>query len=733
MIKRLYRLLALVVVLALVAGLAGQAMAQPPDNGKVKVLITFRERPNLAKKRLVENHGGEVRHNFSIAPIMAASVPRRAMDRIRMSDDVVSIEEDVTVRIAAETLTWGVDRIDAEIVHGGNKGAGVKVAILDTGIDLGHPDLTVAGGRHFWGEGAQEDDNYDDDDDDGHGTHVAGTVAARDNEGGVIGVAPEADLYSVKFLDSTGHGSAIDLIRGIEWSVANGMDVINMSVETDVHVPALEAACDAAYASGVLLVSATGNSGNPSGTGDNVAYPGKYSSVIAVAATTNTIDDQRWSYSPTVGSSTGPDAELAAPGHDIYSTVPGGYGFKNGTSMAAAHVSGVAALVIATGVTEPELVRLSLQQTAEDLGAPGRDWLYGYGLVDAQAAVVPPNNWPPLAVAGPNQWIPDRDGNGTEQVTLDGSASHDTDGSIVTWEWTQGATSLGSGATLGSSFAAGSHNVVLTVTDDGNATDTDNVVITVYSIPTTTGQVPAAPAWAGNITGVDVAVGQTLYITPSGVWTSGSWTGDANGDTTVPLPGGGYIVPDANAFSLIGKIGAAGTPFFVGANYSAPVSVSGRLYLGMNDEFPDGFGDNSGALTVIVGLEGSAPEPSPGGGTGCFIATAAFNSYLDGRVETLRDFRDTYLVADGAGAGFVSLYYRLSPPVAEFIDAHPAMKPAVRVGLLPAVAVSTMAVGTTLAAKTAIAASLALASASLALAAWLRGRRRKTASGLSQD
>jgi len=109
--------------------------------------------------------------------------------------------------------------------------------------------------------------------------------------------------------------------------------------------------------------------------------------------------------------------------------------------------------------------------------------------------------------------------------------------------------------------------------------------------------------------------------------------------------------------------------------------------------------------------------------SGCFIATAAYGSYLDGHVETLRDFRDQYLVTNPVGSALVSTYYKLSPPVAEFIDDHPALKPVVRVGLLPAVAMSTVAVSTTLAEKLAIVGSLALVY--VALAVWLSRRRGK--------
>ncbi|MBU4483368.1 MAG: S8 family serine peptidase, partial [Actinobacteria bacterium] len=167
------------------------------------------------------------------------------------------------------------------------------------------------------------------------------------------------------------------------------MDIINMSLGGGAS-STLEAACLSANQNGLLLVAAAGNSGNPPGKGDNIIYPAAYESVIAVAATDQ--NDKRASWS-----STGPDLELSAPGVAINSTLlGGGYGEKSGTSMASPHVAGTAALVITAGISD---VRGQLQSTAKDLGATGWDSKYGWGLVDAFAALnwtAVPNN-PPVA------------------------------------------------------------------------------------------------------------------------------------------------------------------------------------------------------------------------------------------------------------------------------------------------------------------------------------------------
>ena len=358
----------------------------PPD-GLVKVLIGFKEKPGPAQQAIVKGVGGKIKYTYNIIPAIAASVPEVAIEALKKNPNITNVEFDNQVFALEQTLPWGIDRIDAEVVHDfGNKGAGVKVAIIDTGIDKNHEDLTVAGGKSFV--------DYTDDfsDDDGHGTHVAGIVAALDNEVGVVGVAPEAELYALKVLDATGIGYVSDVILAIQWasdpdgngSADDRLDIINMSFGGGANYW-LEGACLLAHRDGILLVAAAGNSGNPPGRGDNVDYPAAYDSVIAVAATNQSDKRARWS-------STGSAVELAAPGVSIYSTYIGGYATLSGTSMASPHVAGTAALVWAKNPTwSNDAVRTQLQNTADDLGATGWDSKYGYGLVDAvEAAGVEP-------------------------------------------------------------------------------------------------------------------------------------------------------------------------------------------------------------------------------------------------------------------------------------------------------------------------------------------------------
>jgi subtilisin len=353
-------------------------------NGEAKVLIKFRSLPGPAEEALVRALGGKVRFTYRIVPAIAATVPEPAINALRSNPRITVVEPDVKIHILdyASELdnTWGVKRIGAGDVHSaGNEGDGIKVAVLDTGIDYNHPELSgvYAGGYDFV--------NKDEDpmDDEGHGTHVAGTIAAARNGYGVVGVAPKVKLYALKVLDANGSGSFSNVIAALQWCVENGVQITNNSYGSSKDPGTIvKEAFDAAYNAGILHVASAGNSGNPTGRGDNVGYPARYTSVIAVAATTKT--DSRASYS-----STGPDVELAAPGSAINSTLlGGGYGEMSGTSMASPHVAGAAALVwYANPTWSNEQVRQRLIETAEDLGPSGRDPYYGYGLVRADLAV----------------------------------------------------------------------------------------------------------------------------------------------------------------------------------------------------------------------------------------------------------------------------------------------------------------------------------------------------------
>ena len=358
--------------------LGGTAYSEEPRRD---VIIGFHQMPIPSEKALIQSGSGVVvKHEYRLIPAVSASLSEQAIDIMRKNPRVAYIEDDVILTIATGEYenSWGVSHIGCEMAHNnGIDGTGVKVAVIDTGIDYTHEDLDAnyKGGYDFVFNDPDPFDNYN-----SHGTHVAGIIAAERNGIGVVGVAPNASLYAVRVLDSAGFGNAGWVIAGIEWAVENDMDVVVMSFSTREDSQSLRDACRSASDAGVLLVAAAGN------TPGNVTYPARYDSVIAVTATD--LNDSQASFSPI-----GPEVELAAPGVNIMSTTRGdGYGDLSGTSQAAPHVAGTAALIISSnlpdvnddGVVNNEDVRLQLQSTAQELGDPGKDDTYGYGLVEAR-------------------------------------------------------------------------------------------------------------------------------------------------------------------------------------------------------------------------------------------------------------------------------------------------------------------------------------------------------------
>lgn len=381
--------------------LVGGAVAANGEGkgGLGRYIVVFDAVNDAAKETLVGQFGGVVEKEIALlGNANVVLLPPRSVEGMAECAEVLRVEEDAIVYALpkpenpgkppkeeepqpAEVLPWGVDRVDADLAWAVSTGLEIKVAIIDTGIDKDHPDLVdnIMDGVNFVKiRGKIIADLWDDDN--GHGTHCAGIVAAVDNDIGVIGVAPQAYLYGVKVLDRRGSGYVSDVILGIQWSIDNGMQVINMSLGTSSDVQSLHDACNAAEAAGIVVIAAAGNSGDTDPDSD-VIYPAKYDSVIAVAATDDTDTRASWS-------SDGPEVELAAPGVDIYSTWKGGdYETKSGTSMAAPHVTGTVALMLgANSALTPDDIRATLHITADDLGVAGFDNYYGHGLVDAEEA-----------------------------------------------------------------------------------------------------------------------------------------------------------------------------------------------------------------------------------------------------------------------------------------------------------------------------------------------------------
>ena len=350
---------------------------------KIPVFIGF---IGESKPELIKRFDGEIRVVFHIVNVISTNLPRSNMEAISRHPLVAYVEEIAMVRALQQEIPWGVEKIQAPEAWDITKGAGVKVAILDTGIDVdwNGTELDIKGGVNF--EGTAKDgstDPKDWTDKNGHGSHVAGIVAALDDGDLYVGVAPEVSLYAVKVLGAGGSGTDEDVIQGIEWAVNNSMRIVSMSLGGYENLQTMNDTCKNAFDAGVLLVAASGNDGDGNVTNtDPILYPAAYDSVIAVGGTDE--NDAVWE-----SSSTGPHVELSAPATNI----PSLYKYPllataSGTSMATPHVSGTAALIWAALPTYTnDQVRKRLQQTATDLGPPERDPGYGYGLVNASKAV----------------------------------------------------------------------------------------------------------------------------------------------------------------------------------------------------------------------------------------------------------------------------------------------------------------------------------------------------------
>jgi subtilisin len=304
------------------------------------------------------------------APASMQSVPLPALDQalrsMRENSPALPEPKADAADPAAKELPWGVARVNAAAAWDYTAGQGVKVAVIDTGVDYTHPDLApnYKGGYNAVDPAAQPMD------DQGHGTHVAGTIAAvRDNKG-VAGVAPSADLYAVKVLDKNGSGQYSWIVAGIEWAIEHRMDVINMSLGGGSGTEALRQVMIKAEEAGVTVVCAAGNDSGP------VNYPAKYPQAIAVSASDS--GDKIASFS-----SRGAEIAVIAPGVAINSARKGGgYTTMSGTSMACPHAAGLAVIAVGAGAKGPAEVRAALTGASSKLPGLGPNE-QGAGLVDA--------------------------------------------------------------------------------------------------------------------------------------------------------------------------------------------------------------------------------------------------------------------------------------------------------------------------------------------------------------
>jgi type VII secretion-associated serine protease mycosin len=335
---------------------------------------------------------------------------------LRAAGRLVSVDVDAPVHALVEPMRpqqWALDHLAFEAAWSNTSGAGVIVAVVDTGVWSGHEDLAgavIPGIDYVSGGDGRRDSG-------GHGTHVAGIVGARLNNRGIAGAAPGVSIMPVRVLDANGVGYMSNVAAGIIWAVDHGADVVTMSLGGTSPAAGVQTAIQYARSRGALVFAAAGNnaqSGNP------VVYPAAYPEAVAVGAVDANL--QRAPYS-----SYHSYVDFAAPGTNIVSTYtsgPSSYATASGTSMATPYAAAAAALVKAANPTlSAGAVEQILASTARDLGAPGRDPHFGHGLIDPRAAVaqaraVQPAN--PGGTRGAGYWVVTADG----RVRNFGQAGH---------------------------------------------------------------------------------------------------------------------------------------------------------------------------------------------------------------------------------------------------------------------------------------------------------------------
>jgi subtilisin len=385
---------------ALAVLIAGVAFAGREPTARRKIVVFREGTTNQVQRQVVARHGLKMLHDLKLLNAVTIQLPdgkaEAALAALQGDLYVAEIHEDRAISAdhvvsitpvqswSGEIVPWGVERTGVPAVLdliALNSSSAPMVAILDTGIDKKHPELEkqIAGGYNA--RAGEKPSDYQDRN--GHGTHMAGIIAAAWNSQGIIGTA-DPSLVAVKVLDDTGHGFLSDLVKGLQWVLQQGIKVVNMSLSFPEGSPLLEEVTNQLYAAGVIMVASAGNrcvggsedSGADDEGGDTgcdaskayVKFPAAYPRVVAVVATDS--DNKLTDYDRN-----GPEVDLAAPGGDSQSgqilstTINGGYGMACGSSQAAAHVAGGAAvaLQLAPWLSVDQVVAL-LKGTARDLG-----------------------------------------------------------------------------------------------------------------------------------------------------------------------------------------------------------------------------------------------------------------------------------------------------------------------------------------------------------------------------
>ena len=357
-----------VAVLAVLASLLPASAVAANGAGADRYIVVLKDAVDSARVANLHaaRYGAAVDHVWGTALHgYSAVIPNARVAAVRADSNVAYVEADGVATIQAQTLPWGIDKIDADVsstAAGNGSGAvtNVDAYVIDTGIDTSHPDLNVVEFRNYVG-GPNKDCN-------GHGSHVAGTIGARDDANGVVGVAPGIRLHAVKVLNCSGSGSWSSVISGIDYvaGTTTRPAVANMSLG-GANDSSVDQAVKNAAANGVFFAVAAGNDGALA-CGHSPAAAGTTNGVATVAATDSSDNEASWS-------NYGSCVDIWAPGVSIYSTYKGGgYATLSGTSMATPHVAGGGALYLSTHpAASPATVESALKTAATNTGQRSKD------------------------------------------------------------------------------------------------------------------------------------------------------------------------------------------------------------------------------------------------------------------------------------------------------------------------------------------------------------------------
>ncbi|KMY51918.1 S8 family peptidase [Peribacillus loiseleuriae] len=373
--KKVLFILSFCILLIVPLQVAAADEAEPLMNQRV--IVGFHHEIDLS---ILEGIPFEMHHQYDEIKAISITIPYSSLVLLKENPKVAWVERDQIVKTNGQVVDWGHEPVGvAQSRKAYFTGEGVKVAVIDTGISMNHPDLAIAGGVTF----VENTTSYNDDN--GHGTHVAGIIGAKDNDIGVVGVAPDAELYAIKVLAKDGEGNQTDVIAGIEWAIQHDIDIINLSITSPIDSITLRKVLERADEQGIIVTAASGNEENGirQPIGSDIMFPARYPTVIAVGSINKQLHKSAFSYF-------GPSLDYTAPGEDIYSTyiIEGeqktGYTSMSGTSMATPYVTGTIALYKQAYPTlTMHQLKKAMQQKAIDLGEKGKDPYYGYGLIQS--------------------------------------------------------------------------------------------------------------------------------------------------------------------------------------------------------------------------------------------------------------------------------------------------------------------------------------------------------------